>query len=118
MPRKRSAGRADPPLVLVLPGSRSSELQRLLPIFGAAMARVGARIGAMELVLPTMPHLLPKVREETARWPVQPRIVTEPKEKWAAFRNGARGACGVRDSHARTGAVGDSDHCGLSGTAD
>jgi lipid-A-disaccharide synthase len=78
---------ADPPLILVLPGSRSSELQRLLPIFGAAMARVGERIGAMELVLPTMPHLLPKVREETARWPVLPRIITEPNEKWAAFRN-------------------------------
>ena len=77
---------ADPPLILVLPGSRSSELQRLLAIFGAAMARVGERIGAMELVLPTMPHLLAKVREETAHWPVQPRIVVEPKEKWAAFR--------------------------------
>ena len=40
----------------------------------------------MELVLPTMPHLLAKVREETAHWPVQPRIVVEPNEKWAAFR--------------------------------
>jgi lipid-A-disaccharide synthase len=79
--------RADPPLILVLPGSRSSELQRLLPIFGAAVGRVGERIGAVEVVLPTMPHLLAKVREETARWPVQPRIVVEPKEKWAAFRN-------------------------------
>jgi lipid-A-disaccharide synthase len=77
---------ADPPLILVLPGSRSSELHRLLPIFGAAMGRVGERIGAMELVLPTMPHLLAKVREKTAYWPVQPRIVVEPKEKWAAFR--------------------------------
>jgi lipid-A-disaccharide synthase len=82
---------ADPPLILVLPGSRSSELHRLLPIFGAAMGRVGERIGAMELVLPTVPHLLAKVRQETAHWPVQPRIVVEPDEKWAAFR-GARAA--------------------------
>ena len=78
---------ADPPLILVLPGSRSSELHRLLPIFGSAVARVGEGIGAVELVLPTMPHLLARVREEIARWPVQPRIVLEPKEKWAAFRN-------------------------------
>jgi lipid-A-disaccharide synthase len=77
---------ADPPLILVLPGSRSSELHRLLAIFGPAMARVGERIGAMELVLPTMPHLLAKVREETAQWPVQPQIVVEAREKWAAFR--------------------------------
>jgi lipid-A-disaccharide synthase len=77
---------ADPPLILVLPGSRSSELYRLLAIFGAATARVGERIGAMELVLPTMPHLVARVREETAHWPVQPQIVVDPKEKWAAFR--------------------------------
>ncbi len=31
---------ADPPIVLVLPGSRSSEVRRLLGIFGAAIARV------------------------------------------------------------------------------
>jgi lipid-A-disaccharide synthase len=78
---------ADPPLILVLPGSRSGELQRLLPTFGAATARVGERIGAMELVLPTVPHLVAKVRQETAHWPVQPRIVVEPDEKWAAFRS-------------------------------
>jgi lipid-A-disaccharide synthase len=82
--KQRRAG--DPPVILVLPGSRTSELRRLLAIFGAAMARVGEHIGAIELVLPTMPHLLAKVREETAQWPVQPRIVVDPNEKWAAFR--------------------------------
>ncbi|MGA2817884.1 MAG: lipid-A-disaccharide synthase [Xanthobacteraceae bacterium] len=77
---------ADPPLVLVLPGSRSSEIRRLLSIFGAAMARVSARIGPMDLVLPTMPHLAAAVRAGVAGWPVTPRIVVEPAEKWAAFR--------------------------------
>lgn len=77
---------ADPPLVLVLPGSRSSEIRRLLSIFGAAMARVSARIGPMDLVLPTMPHLGAAVRAGVAGWPVTPRIVVEPAEKWAAFR--------------------------------
>jgi lipid-A-disaccharide synthase len=77
---------ADPPLVLVLPGSRSSEIRRLLSIFGAAMARVSARIGPMDLVLPTMPHLAAAVRTGVAGWPVTPRIVVEPAEKWAAFR--------------------------------
>src|ERR1700722_4650692 len=41
----------------------------------------------MELVLPTMPHLLPRVRAGVAGWTVKPRIVTEPAEKWAAFRS-------------------------------
>ncbi len=79
--------RADPPLVLVLPGSRSSEIHRLLAIFGAAIGRVREQIGAMELVLPTMPHLADDVRASVAGWPVAPRIVTEPAEKWAAFRS-------------------------------
>jgi lipid-A-disaccharide synthase len=83
--------RADPPLVLVLPGSRSSEIRLLLEIFGAAIAEVGARIGPMELVLPTVPHVLPKIHAGVASWPVRPRIVVEPAEKWAAFRQ-ARGA--------------------------
>jgi lipid-A-disaccharide synthase len=77
---------ADPPVVLLLPGSRSSEISRLLPIFGSAIQRVVAQAGAIEVVLPTVPHLLPRVREGVSRWSVRPRIVVEPAEKWAAFR--------------------------------
>ena len=79
--------RSDPPLVLALPGSRSAELRRLLPTFGAAIARAVERIGPVELVLPTMPHLLERVRAGVAGWPLQPRIVVDPEEKWAAFRS-------------------------------
>jgi lipid-A-disaccharide synthase len=78
---------SDPPLILVLPGSRSSEIRRLLAIFGAAIGRVAARVGPVDLVLPTVPHLLARVREGVANWPVQPRTVVEPAEKWAQFRN-------------------------------
>jgi len=79
--------RADPPLVLVLPGSRSSEIGHLLTIFGAAIARVRDQCGAPELVLPTLPHLSARVRDTVAGWPIVPRVVVEPAEKWAAFRS-------------------------------
>jgi lipid-A-disaccharide synthase len=79
--------RADPPLVLVLPGSRSSEIRRLLAIFGEAIERAAARAGPMELVLPTVPHLAAQVRAGVAGWAVSPRVVVEPAEKWRAFRN-------------------------------
>ena len=78
--------RADPPRVLVLPGSRSSEVRRLLAIFGAAIAEIAARVGPMELVLPTLPHLVAAVREGVAGWAVMPQIVVAPEQKWAAFR--------------------------------
>jgi lipid-A-disaccharide synthase len=70
-----------------LPGSRSSEIRKLLGIFGAAIARVGARAGPLELVLPTLPHLLNEVSAATADWSVRPRIVVEAADKWAAFRS-------------------------------
>jgi lipid-A-disaccharide synthase len=80
-------GPSEPPLVLVLPGSRSSEIHRLLGIFGAAIARVGARAGPLELVLPTLPHLLNDVSAATAAWSLRPRVVVEAADKWAAFRS-------------------------------
>ena len=79
--------KADPPFVLVLPGSRSSEIRRLLSIFGNALARVSARIGPLELVLPTLPHLVAQARASVAGWAVTPRIVVDPVDKSAAFRS-------------------------------
>jgi lipid-A-disaccharide synthase len=78
--------RADPPLVLVLPGSRAGEIRRLLAIFGAAIERVGKDAGPLELVLPTVPHLEAPIRAGTAGWATIPRIVVDPAEKWVAFR--------------------------------
>ena len=78
---------ADPPLILALPGSRSSEIRRLAGIFGATIERVAARIGPIDLVIPTVPNVASQLREAVAGWAVQPRIVVEPAEKWSAFRN-------------------------------
>jgi lipid-A-disaccharide synthase len=78
--------RANPPVVLVLPGSRNSEIRHLLGTFGAAIEQVAARSGPLELVLPTVPHLVEQVRAGVAGWAVAPRIAVEPAEKWAAFR--------------------------------
>jgi lipid-A-disaccharide synthase len=78
--------RADPPVVLVLPGSRAGEIRHLLGTFSSAIEQVAARSGPMELVLPTVPHLAAQVRAAVAGWKVAPRIVVDPAEKWAAFR--------------------------------
>jgi len=77
---------AQPPVLLVLPGSRTGELQRLLEIFAETVAQVARRVGPIELVVPTVPHLLDPIRQATARWPVRPRVVVETADKHAAFR--------------------------------
>ncbi|MGL4445346.1 MAG: lipid-A-disaccharide synthase, partial [Alsobacter sp.] len=77
---------AEPPLLLVLPGSRRSEISRLLRPFGEALALLQARNIAFEAVLPAVPHLLETIRAETAGWAVKPRIVEGTEAKYAAFR--------------------------------
>jgi len=75
-----------PPVLLVLPGSRRSEIRHHMPVFGETLGRLQAEGMPFELVLPTMPHLLEAVREGIKSWPVQPRIVIGEQEKRAAFR--------------------------------
>ena len=86
-PQEAARRQSGPPLVLALPGSRSTEIKRHIDIFGRTLAAVTARTGAIEVVLPTVPHLAARVREAAAGWAVTPRIVVEPAEKWAAFRS-------------------------------
>lgn len=78
---------AAPPLLLVLPGSRRSEIKRNMAIFGDTLRLLRAQGIAFEPVLPTVPGLLESVRVAAADWPVQPRIVVSDSEKKAAFRS-------------------------------
>ena len=75
-----------PPVLLVLPGSRRSEIRHHMAVFGEALARLAAEGAAFELVLPTMPHLQEAVAEGVRSWKVSPRVVVGEQEKRAAFR--------------------------------
>ena len=75
-----------PPVLLVLPGSRRSEIRHHMAVFGETLGRLQAQGAAFELILPTMPHLSDAVREGLKGWPVQPRIVVGEQDKRAAFR--------------------------------
>jgi lipid-A-disaccharide synthase len=86
-PQEVKRRHADPPLVLVLPGSRDGEIRRLAPIFGKALALLRERYGAFELVLPTVPHLAGRVRAATAGWIVEPRIIVDTVDRQVAFRS-------------------------------
>ena len=77
---------ADPPLLLVLPGSRSGEIRRMAGVFGATVALIASQLGALEVVVPAVPRLAETVHAATASWRVPARIVTEPADKDLAFR--------------------------------
>ena len=75
----------EPPLVLVLPGSRPMEISRLAASFGEAIGIV-AKSRQINLVLPTLPSRLEEINAAIETWPVKPRVVTTEFEKYAAFR--------------------------------
>ena len=76
---------ASPPLLLVLPGSRRTEIRRLLPVFGETLAGL-QRAHAFHAVLPAVPWLKEEIVAATRDWPVVPQIVSGEAAKLAAFR--------------------------------
>lgn len=73
--------------MLVLPGSRRSEISRLMEPFGAALGKLEAvRTGQVDLVLPAVDYLAKDIAESSAKWPIKPKIVTGEAAKLAAFR--------------------------------
>ena len=78
---------AEPPLVVVAPGSRRSEIRRLMHDFGAALQILRDSAGPITAVLPTLPHIEDEVRAHAAHWPQAPRIVLGETTKFEAFRS-------------------------------
>jgi lipid-A-disaccharide synthase len=82
---------AEPPIVLALPGSRGTEIRRLLATFGQALDLLATRLLAAgrqppDIVLPTLPHLRERITAATAGWRLRPRIIVDLEDKQAAFR--------------------------------
>jgi lipid-A-disaccharide synthase len=75
-----------PPVLLVLPGSRRSEIRHHMAVFGETLGLLRAQGVPFELILPTMPHLQDAVTAGVKGWPVQPKIVVGEQEKRVAFR--------------------------------
>jgi len=73
-------------LLCVLPGSRHSEVNRLLPIFGETIALLAASMPSLKIVVPTVANVADTVRAATAAWPVPAIVVTGNDEKFAAFK--------------------------------
>lgn len=76
----------DAPTILILPGSRRSEIRHLLPPFGEAVALVAEQLPRARFVLPAVPRLVEAITQLTADWRVKPEIVTGETAKLAAFR--------------------------------
>jgi lipid-A-disaccharide synthase len=73
------------PLLALLPGSRTSEIRFIFPLFRAAVEKLAGEIPGLVTVLPTVPHVAAKVAAGAADWPTPLHILESEDDKFAAF---------------------------------
>lgn len=81
----RDKAAKSPPRLVILPGSRRGEIDRLAGDFGATLTRLSELLPGVTAVLPTLPRHRQRIEAEVANWPVKPEIVTGTDAKWQAF---------------------------------
>lgn len=72
--------------VVVLPGSRRSEIERLMPVFGRTLARLARDVGPIETVLPAVTRHRALIERLALAWDTPVRIVAGEPAKYTAFR--------------------------------
>jgi len=85
--RERHGIQAADEVLIVLPGSRTSETRRLLPVFSRALERIASKHPKLRVVVPTVAGVAETVRTAAESWPGHPVVVLE-SEKADAFAAG------------------------------
>jgi lipid-A-disaccharide synthase len=75
----------DAPVLVLMPGSRRSEVARLLPVLAETLALLTPALPGLIAVLPVASAVAGTVRTATAAWPVPPIIVSAIEAKHDAF---------------------------------
>ena len=86
--RARHAVPPDARVLTIMPGSRRTEVARLLPILEATLRLLPDRVEGVGPVVPVVPLAGPvedMVREQTSTWPVRPILVADDAAKHDAF---------------------------------
>ncbi len=76
---------ADAPLLVVLPGSRPSEIQLMTPVYEAAVSRLKAADPALQIAVVAAGTVATEVTGRVATWPFRAHVVGED-QKYAAMR--------------------------------
>ncbi len=75
----------DVPVLLVLPGSRTNEVKRLIGLMGETAAQVAAHHNGLRIVIPVVPHVQGLVVDAVKDWPIEPVLAFGDGEKRGAF---------------------------------
>ncbi len=83
--RKRHGIAADRKVIGILPGSRRSEVSRLLPIFKETIARLATRHPDIHVVITTVDTVAHEVHAATADWDIPMTVVMDAAQRRDAF---------------------------------
>ena len=72
----------DVPLVTIMPGSRRTEVTRLLPLLGQTLGRLQRPVVP---VVPVAPPVAKLVHDGARSWPIPPILITDTNDKHDAF---------------------------------
>ncbi len=75
----------DQPLLLMMPGSRMSELKRLLPVYEQTVLLLLENLPSLEIAMPILPHHMEFVKEQTQRWRKKPILVPDAEKHTAMY---------------------------------
>lgn len=73
-------------VLVVLPGSRRSEIGRLMQPFGETVALLQQRLPPFQVLMPTVASARPLVEDLSANWAVKPVLLEGDADKFSAFR--------------------------------
>lgn len=77
---------AEKPILVVLPGSRRSEVRVLMEPFGGTIKKLIEAGITPEVIIPAVEDLRDDIKQAAASWPVEPHIITGQDDKFRAFR--------------------------------
>ena len=83
--RQRHGIGADRRVIGILPGSRRSEVARLLPVFKDTVALLAQRYPDLHVVIPTVDTVAHHVHEAAVGWAVPVTVVMDPDQRRDAF---------------------------------
>jgi lipid-A-disaccharide synthase len=83
--RARHGIKPDERLVVLLPGSRLSEIRFLWPVFRAAVETAQSATGPMKVVIPTVATVAARVRQLAAEWNKEVLVTEDQQDKFGAF---------------------------------
>ncbi|MGH7057614.1 MAG: lipid-A-disaccharide synthase, partial [Acetobacteraceae bacterium] len=91
--RARYAIGADAPVLILMPGSRGLEIERLGGVFGAMLGRLQSAIPGLRPVVPAAADVRELVRRTAAQWPLSPILLEAACEKADAFAAASAALC-------------------------